>query len=127
MKNGLPKEERLNSKKIIEQLFAGGAQSFVVSPLRIVYKPIEDSPVPVSILISVSKKCFARAVDRNRVKRQIREAYRKQKHDLWKFAEERNTHLVVSFIYTADKLISSPKLEKKIEALLALLIEKEAV
>ncbi len=127
MKNTLPKEERLNSKKIIDRLFAGSAKSFSIYPLRIVYSSIEESAIPVSILISVSKKRFRKAVDRNRIKRQIREAYRKQKHELWKMAEERNIHLIVSFIYTADGLISSRELEERMKTLLARLIEKETV
>jgi ribonuclease P protein component len=58
----LSKEERLSWKRYIDQLFAKG-QSFVAFPLRVVYLPVkEDSLAPVSILISVPKKKFKRAV-----------------------------------------------------------------
>lgn len=67
---------------MIEKMFAGGSRSFSVFPLRVVYLPVEELEAPVSILVSVSKRRFKRAVKRNRVKRQIREAYRMNKHGL---------------------------------------------
>ena len=61
-------------------MFEGGvSKSFSIFPIRVVYMPVEQGEAPVSILISVSKRRFKRAVKRNRVKRQIREAYRKNK------------------------------------------------
>lgn len=82
MPNTLRKSERLDKKKVIEKMFAGGSRSFSVFPLRVVYLPVEELEAPVSILVSVSKRRFKRAVKRNRVKRQIREAYRMNKHGL---------------------------------------------
>ena len=79
MANTLHKVERLDKKKIIEKMFAGGSRSFSVFPLRVVYLPVEELEADASILISVSKRRFKRAVKRNRVKRQIREAYRGRK------------------------------------------------
>ena len=59
-------------------MFEGGvSKSFSIFPIRVVYMPVEQGEAPASILISVSKRRFKRAVKRNRVKRQIREAYRK--------------------------------------------------
>lgn len=79
----LSKVERLNSRILIERLFTGGSKSLPAFPLRIVYMPVEGENLPAAtILISVPKKRFKRAVKRNRVKRQIREAYRKNKHIL---------------------------------------------
>ena len=79
----LPKVERLNSRILIEKLFTGGSKSLPAFPLRIVYMPVEGENLPIAtILISVPKKRFKRAVKRNRVKRQIREAYRKHKQIL---------------------------------------------
>ena len=76
----LEKRERMNSKILIEKLFSGGSKSLSAFPLRIVYMLVEDENLPTaSLLISVPKKRFKRAVKRNRVKRQIREAYRKNK------------------------------------------------
>src|SRR3712207_7886162 len=59
---------------------SGTSKSFSIFPIRIVYMPLEEAKQPASILISVSKRKFKRAVRRNRVKRQIREAYRRNKH-----------------------------------------------
>lgn len=78
----LSKAERLSRKRDIDLLFAEG-QSFIAYPLRVVYTVIEEQrSVPASILISVSKKKFKRAVKRNAVKRQIRESYRIRKQAL---------------------------------------------
>ena len=78
----LSKEERLSWKRYIDLLFAKG-QSFVAFPLRVVYLAVEEETLaPVSILVSVPKKKFRRAVKRNLIKRQVREAYRVRKYDL---------------------------------------------
>lgn len=70
----LAKEERLSWKRYIDLLFAEG-KSFIAFPLRVVYLTADAGPaVPVSMLVSVSKKKFKRAVKRNQVKRQVREA-----------------------------------------------------
>jgi ribonuclease P protein component len=73
------KEERLCSKKLIEQLFSEGS-SFNLYPLRFIFiKQSPPSAIVPQVLISVSKRNFKKAVDRNRLKRQIREAYRLHK------------------------------------------------
>lgn len=63
-------------------MFAGGSRSFSIFPLRVIWLPVEELDVQASILISVSKRRFKRAVKRNRIKRQIREAYRLNKQIL---------------------------------------------
>ena len=70
--NTFPKHERLCSRKAIEALFAGGNRAFSAFPLRVVYRRAPE----LQILVSVSKRHFKHAVDRNRAKRQIREAWR---------------------------------------------------
>lgn len=124
-KNTFCKAERLSSKIRIGKLFAGGAKSFSVFPLRLVYMEMDDcQDVPVSILISVPKKRFKRAVHRNRVKRQIREAYRKNKHDLWQLLEQKEKRYIASFIYLSDEMVPSVELEDKMKILLARMSEK---
>ena len=83
MKKTFKKEERLCSKRKIDSLFHSGS-SFIVYPFRVVYLPNEDIKPenPVQVIISVSKRRFKRAHDRNRIKRLMREVYRMQKQEL---------------------------------------------
>lgn len=118
------KPERLNKKKIIEKMFAGGSRSFSIFPLRVVWLPVEELDVQVSILISVSKRRFKRAVKRNRIKRQIREAYRLNKQILLAPLTEKNRRLAIAFIYLADELMNSALVEEKIKAALTRIVEK---
>jgi ribonuclease P protein component len=105
-------------------MFAGGAKSFSMFPLRVVCIPLESLESSAAILISVSKRRFKRAVKRNRVKRQIREAYRKNKHDLLYILEEKKLKLAIAFIYLDDKIITSVEIEKKIQIVLTRLVEQ---
>lgn len=118
------KPERLNKKKIIEKMFAGGSRSFSIFPLRVVWLPVEELDVQASILISVSKRRFKRAVKRNRIKRQIREAYRLNKQILLAPLTEKNRRLAIAFIYLADELMNSALVEEKIKAALTRIVEK---
>ena len=104
MTNTLHKAERLNRKKVIEKMFAGGSRSFSLFPLRVVCLPVEELDVPVSVLVSVSKRRFKRAVKRNRVKRLIREAYRLNKQPLLEAVQRSGCRLAVAFIYLSDRL-----------------------
>lgn len=123
--NTLCKAERLHSKIVIEKMFAGGfSRSFSVFPLRAVYMSVEQQEVPVSILISVPKKRFKRAVKRNRVKRQIREAYRKNKGPLWQVLQEKGLGLTIAFIYLSDELCRTEEIEEKVKVLLARIAER---
>ena len=124
MPNILRKSERLDKKKVIEKMFAGGSRSFSVFPLRVVYLPVEELEAPVSILVSVSKRRFKRAVKRNRVKRQIREAYRKNKSLLVDELQRREQRLAVAFIYLSDELVATAELEEKMKIALARISEK---
>jgi len=79
MKFTFNKKEKLKSEKLIAQLFAEG-QSVAAYPLRLVYLQTSfDDDVKVKAGVSVSKRNFRKAVDRNRIKRLMREAYRLQK------------------------------------------------
>lgn len=81
--------ERLKSRKEIERLFGGAGKSFAQYPLRLVYRQQEaprDSPIQLSV--SVPKRRFRRAVDRNRIRRRIQEAYRIHKPELYNRMDE---------------------------------------
>lgn len=125
MGNTLCKAERLNSKILIEKMFAGGSRSFSIFPIRVVYMPLEEQgAAPVSILISVPKKRFKRAVKRNRVKRQIREAYRVNKHALCQILSDKGQSMSIAFIYLSDQLAPSDEIGEKMKTLLARIAEK---
>lgn len=82
MRFTLSKNERLKSKKLIERLFSEG-KSVHEFPLQIKYLPIETAnPHSLQVAFSVPKRNFKKAVDRNRIKRQMRECYRLEKPSL---------------------------------------------
>ena len=116
------KAERLCSKKLIERLFGGEGKSFPAFPLRVVYMPLteEEMAADVSILVSVPKKRFKRAVKRNRVKRQVREVYRRNKHILTEAlaAQEGAPRMALAFIWLDGKLHPSVEVEQKVKKLL---------
>lgn len=108
----LTKEERLFSRKAIEELFNGGHQSVSVYPIRAVFMPKEQSGV--RIMVSVSKRYFKRAVKRNRIKRQLREAYRLQKDLLLPMSGG----LDIAFLWTSDEMMSTEKVSQRIHNIL---------
>ncbi len=123
MSNTLHKAERLNRKKVIEKMFAGGSRSFSLFPLRVVYLPVEELETPVSILVSVSKRRFKRAVKRNRVKRLVREAYRLNKSLLLETVQQRGIRLAVAFIYLSDRLPDMSLIDERMKTALSRIAE----
>jgi len=108
------KEERLWKKKQIGELFIEGS-SFYISPLKIYWRLVStESEFPAQTLITVSKRSFPRAVDRNRIKRLLREAYRLQKPKLYEYLNRNNAQCIIAFIYTSGGIISFQSAEKKI-------------
>lgn len=122
----LSKTERLRSKTLVERLFAGGNRSFPAFPLRVVYMPLEsdEGTTDASILVSVPKKRFKRAVKRNLVKRQVREAYRRNKYILLDALEVHgNKRMALAFIWIDNQLHSSEEVERKVKKLLTHIAE----
>lgn len=119
--NTLSKDERLCSRTAIEELFNSSShRSMTVFPLRVVYverKRFADEQT-LQMLVSVPKKCFKRAVKRNRVKRQVREAFRMSKQPLTELLTERNLTLDVAFIWLDNNLHSSNEVKSKVEKML---------
>jgi ribonuclease P protein component len=114
------------SLKLIESLFGGGcSQSVAAFPLRAVYMLTERKAdyAPVQLLISVPKKRFKHAVDRNRVKRQVREAFRQHKDLLYAVVPETQC-LLLAFIWLADEHRPSKEVEQRIENLMRRIGEK---
>ena len=124
----LKKEERLCSRTLIEKLFhKDGSRSMAAFPLRLVYMPVENdgSRPAAQMLVSVPKRCFKRAVKRNRVKRQVREAYRKCKETLYAGLEANGgAGVAMAFIWLDDKLWDSRDVDSKVANLMQRLSEK---
>lgn len=125
------KSERLNSKIIIDKLFAGGNSSMAAFPLRVVFMsiPLDEAPetmcdVPASILISVPKKRFHHAVDRNRMKRLVREAYRTNKSILWEVLDGKDYKMAIAFICITDKMPTFAQVNKAVTKVLVRITEK---
>ncbi len=118
------KNERLVSKTDVELLFSSGSRSLSVYPVRVVFRVVDKEEETVKTLMSVSKRHFKHAVDRNRCKRQMRESYRLQKQTLISFLEKHQLHLHIAFIWMSDKLIASEIVNKSVSRLLCLITEK---
>ena len=111
MRNTFRKQEKLKKKKLIDELFARG-KSISVFPLKMVYLEIDhDSDYKIQAGVSVSKRNFKNAVDRNRIKRLMRETYRKNKFYIYN-SEDTKKHIIM-FIYQGKKEISYEMMEEK--------------
>jgi ribonuclease P protein component len=122
-----PKEEHLCSKKRIEQLFNRKNPSLGVYPLRLTWVAAPArTTAPPQVLITVPKRAFKRAVDRNRLKRLVREAYRLNKHRL---TEAENGHPVelLGILYTGKEKSELPLVEKKLISGLNRLLAESSV
>lgn len=112
------KNERLTGQKITEKLFSQG-KSFTVHPFRMIWLVQEQKKIyHAQVLISVSKKRIKKAVDRNLIKRWIREAYRKNKNGLYQFLDHHKINCVFAILYNSDTIESYQKVEEKIILLL---------
>lgn len=124
----LSKRERLCSMKLTDRLFNGaGSHSMAAFPIRVVWMETENDgqAPPVQILVSVSKRHFKHAVKRNRVKRQLREAYRKEKQLLYdKLEATPQRGIMIAFIWLADELYPSAEVAGRMRRLLQRVAEK---
>lgn len=123
----LCKNERISGRTLVEKLFNGGSSHAMSAfPLRMVYMVTERKDDAIAkILISVPKRHFKRAVKRNRVKRQVREAFRNNKSILANaFVGRENESVAIAFIWLADELYNSNEVEHKVKNLLQRLSER---
>ena len=113
-----PKAEHLCLRNDIDALFSAGAKALTAYPLRVVYREVKHKEGPkVKVLLSVPKRKLRHAVDRNRAKRQLREAYRLNKQTLIEtLGDKQGLHL--AFMWLSDKPVDSKVIEKKVINLL---------
>lgn len=126
----LGKAERISSKKQVDRLFrGGGSRAMSAFPVRMVYaveeRGQECREPKVQMMVSVPKRYFKRAVKRNRVKRQMREAYRRHKYAaIDALAGRTDITVLVAFIWISGELHSSAEVDAKINNLLTRLGER---
>lgn len=108
MRSTLGKEEKLKHRKLIEQLFKKG-QRINSNGIQLIYLNVDHGgEFPIKVGFSVPKRIMKLAVDRNRLKRRIREAYRKNKHH---FYANVSKQFIFMFVYTAKEALTYKEIE----------------
>lgn len=120
-----PKKERLCSKKAIDRLFCNG-KSISEKPIRFVWnlEKKQNDSCSTKVLISVSKKSLKSSVDRNKIKRKIKEIYRLKKSNLDLFLKKTGKQIALAVIYEKKEMSDYKFLEQKINVLLNRLIKQ---
>lgn len=122
--NSFPKAEHLCGEKRIARLYTQG-EAFMAFPFRVVFRIEQKKDLATaSVMVSVPKKRFKRAVKRNRLKRLLREAYRLNKHALIDLMDEKQLQVHVAFNYVSDEELDFATVEKKMKAALQKLMDK---
>ena len=116
------KHEKLKSRKLIKELFENG-KVISVFPLRLIYLKLNhDGKHPLKTGVSVSKRNFKLAINRNRIKRMMREVYRLNKHELYDNLD--NDRYICMFIYLGREEVIYQKLDKKMKSLMVNFLDK---
>lgn len=113
------KEERLKSRKIIGQIFKKGA-SVNAYPIRLVWgaTTLSAPTYPIQFALTVPKRAFPKATQRNRIRRQMREAYRLHKHLLYEHLEGRDLQFGFMLIYVAKEAKTYAEIEKGVQKII---------
>ncbi len=125
VKHTFKKHERLKSHKVITELFNSG-KIIHSHPLKVLYLLSDEvnTEFPAQFAVSVSKKNFKRAVERNYIKRKVRETYRLNKHLFYKELIQNNKKAYLFVIYTATEDLHITFIEKGIKNLITKLLKK---
>ena len=113
MKFTLGKNQNLKSRKAISQLFIEG-KSVKSYPIKMIYLPNLTSNNQTKLAFSVPKRNFKLAVDRNRIKRLLRESYRLNQHEFFK---DNDTLYHIMFIYTSKEMPTYDEIDLKFKKL----------
>ncbi len=117
-------KEKLKSRKLMDQLFTVG-RSVSVFPLKVFYNEVDiDLDFPVKLGVGVSSRNFKKAVERNRIKRLLREAYRLNKQPLIEFANTNNKKIIVFILFIDKSLPEQEVLHNKLPLLIDKLIKQ---
>ena len=120
------KDERLTGKKLIDELFKDGS-FFYLYPFKVQFLSVDGNrKKPVQILMAVSSKSFPHAVDRNRIRRRMREAYRVNKQELYDSLGRKQVNFLVALIYTGKQSESYDLISMKMKIILKRLAENHA-
>lgn len=120
--NTFSKQERLCSSMQIDRLFKEGNRQISVFPIRLVWLLTDDTD-GVQVIISAPKRNFHHAVDRNRIKRQIREFYRTSSSPLKETVALKGKGMALAFLFNDNKLWESDKLDQRLSQALEKLVE----
>jgi ribonuclease P protein component len=113
------KSDRLKGVKSVALLFGDG-KSFFSHPFRVVWNYSGTHPgIPSRTGISVPKRVFKRAVDRNRIKRIFRESWRQRKKSLDHRISEHNKEIDIMFIYTGREIPSAGSMDSYLDKVIA--------
>ena len=122
MQNTFKREEKLKKSKLITRLFAEG-NAISVFPIKLIYLQVDHgSPYKIQAGVSATKRNFNKAVDRNKIKRLLREVYRKNKYLIYQ-SEHTKIHIFM-FIYQGKKEIDYKILEEKMIIILKKFLQK---
>ena len=121
-KDTLNKSERLKSRKSIESLFLQG-KTVSSPPLKLLFRKVVELPVPVQMTVAVPKRFIKNAVDRNLIKRRIREAYRLKKNFFLNSVTNKSTFYEILFLYQSKEICDFKTIRNSVNFLLIKLAE----
>jgi ribonuclease P protein component len=125
LRNSLNKSERLKSTRLIRELLNSG-HSFIVMPFKIYWKISIHTEYDrqARIAVIVPSKNFKRSVDRNLIKRRMREAYRINKHHLYQYLSGHDLQLMLVLLYLPRTIYSFQQIEKSIKKIIGTFIDQ---